>query len=340
MVEAAATTPRPVRAAAASGAAARLFHHRWLRFAMRRLLTLIAMLAALLIVTFAIVQLIPGEPARLILGSKASASSVAALRVRLGLNRSFGHQLLHYVAGAVHLHFGSSFVTGQSVTAVLLERLPYTLELAGVALVAMMGVGVGVGVLAATITRDRRHPRLEVAFMFVTGLAGGVPSYLAATFLAFLFAVTLRWLPVSGASGPASVVLPVLAVALPPAGLLARIVRVQTLDVFAQDYMRSARSKRLRAARVYALYVLPNVLNAALTVGGLLFLGLIGGTVVVENVFAWPGLGTLVVQSITRLDYPVIQGATLLLGVVVVVINTFVDVMRGVLDPQSAVDGR
>ncbi len=335
----AAATQHRLRVAAVSGRTARVLRSRWLRFAARRLLALVGMLAVLLIVTFAIVQLIPGEPARLVLGPKASLSAVAAMRVRLGLNESFGQQLLHYLTGAVQLHFGTSFSTGQSVTTVLLERLPYTLELTGVAAAIMMIVGLGTGVLAAALTRDHRHPRLEVGFMFLTGLAGGVPSYIAATFLAFLFAVTLRWLPVSGASGTASVVLPALAVALPVVGLLARIVRVQTLNVFAQDYMRSARSKRLSTARVYTRYVLPNVLNAALTVGSVLFIGLVGGTVIVENVFAWPGLGTLVVQAVETLNYPVIQGATLLLGVIVVVINALVDVIRALLDPQSAASG-
>lgn len=294
----------------------------------------------LLVVTFGIVRLIPGDPARLVAGPHASDQAVQALRHQLGLDQPLIAQFGHYVSGAVHLDFGNSFTTGQSVTSVLLQRLPYTLELAGASLLLMLVLGVLLGIVAAVLTRDNRHPSFEGGFMFVTGVASGIPNYLAATFLAFFFAVTVRLFPVSGAQGLRSIVLPALAVALKPTVMLARVVRVETLNVFVQDFMRAARSKRLRTPRLFALYVLPNVLNATLTLSGLLFISLIGGTIIVENVFAWPGLGTLEIQAIPALDYPVIQGATLLLGLIVVLVNTLVDVMRAIVDPQSVGQGR
>jgi peptide/nickel transport system permease protein len=149
--------------------------------------------------------------------------------------------------------------------------------------------------------------------------------------------VFLRLLPVAGADNPLSVVLPALAISIRPIVVLARIVRVETLNVLAQDFIRTARSKRLPAVLLYGRHTLRNVITSALTIGGLVFTGLLGGTVVVENVFAWPGLGTVLVQAVLARDYPVIQGVTLFLGIAVVVVNTTIDLLLGVLDPRTAV---
>jgi peptide/nickel transport system permease protein len=164
---------------------------------------------------------------------------------------------------------------------------------------------------------------------------GALPEYLAGTFLAFVFAVWLRLLPVAGDAGWSSLVLPALAIALRPSAVLARIVRVETLNVLAQDYMRTARSKRLPVRLIYLRHTLPNVTTAALSIGGLLFAGLIGGAVVVENVFARPGLGTALVSAVMNRDYPVIQGLILMIGVAVAFVNLMVDVLQGILDPRS-----
>jgi len=171
----------------------------------------------------------------------------------------------------------------------------------------------------------------------VTSVGGALPEFLASTFLAFVFAIWLRWLPVAGADERAAIVLPALAISLRPISVLSRIVRVETLNVLAQDYMRTARSKRLPPRLLYLRHALPNVLTAALTIGGLLFTGLLGGAVIVENVFAWPGLGTAVVQAVLNRDYPVIQGVILMLGMAVVLVNTLVDILLGVVDPRSII---
>jgi peptide/nickel transport system permease protein len=169
-----------------------------------------------------------------------------------------------------------------------------------------------------------------------TGILGSVPGYVAATLLALLLAVTWKLFPVAGNSPADAVVLPALSIALPQSALLARIVRVETLNVLAQNYVRSARSKRLGALTIYLRYVLPNVLTAALTLGGTIFTQTIGSAIIVENVFAWNGLGLLLTQSVLRLDFPVIEGAALLLALVVVVINALVDVAVSLVDPRSA----
>jgi peptide/nickel transport system permease protein len=188
--------------------------------------------------------------------------------------------------------------------------------------------------LAAALTRENRNRGFELAFTAVTSTMSALPNFLSATFLAFLFAVWLRWLPVAGASQWSAVILPAIAVGLRPLAELSRIVRVETLNVLTQDYVRTARGKRLPARLIYLRHVLPNVLTSALTIGGLVFAGLVGGTVVVENVFAWPGLGTALVQAILARDYPVVQGITLLLGMAVVLVNTAVDTTLKLVDPR------
>jgi peptide/nickel transport system permease protein len=188
---------------------------------------------------------------------------------------------------------------------------------------------------AAALTYQGRRRRFEVIFMAATGALGALPTFLAATLLAGVFAVWLRWLPVAGSGTWQQLVLPVLAISLAPTLLLARIIRLETLNVLAQDYIRTARSKRLPSLHLYAFHVLPNVLTAALTVAGLLFANLVGGTVLAENVFARVGLGTSLVQAVIAKDYPVVQGIVLVLGCTVVLVNLVVDVVLGLIDPRT-----
>jgi len=186
------------------------------------------------------------------------------------------------------------------------------------------------------LTRESRHPRIERLFVIVTGVLGSVPGYVAATVLALVFAVTLNLLPVAGNSTPDSVILPMLSIALPQSALLARIVRLETLNVLAQNYVRSARSKRLSSWAIYGRYVLPNVMTVTLTLGGTIFTQSIGSAIIVENVFAWNGLGLLLTQSVLRLNFPVIEGAAMILALIVVVVNALVDVGVSIVDPRSA----
>jgi len=166
---------------------------------------------------------------------------------------------------------------------------------------------------------------------------GSIPDFLIGVGLVYVFAVTLQWLPVAGNDTASAYLLPVVALALGTSAILARIVRVETLAVLDTDYIRTARAKRLPALRINLVHALPNAVTATLTVGGLLLSSLIAGTVLVENVFAWPGLGSTIVSSIVSKDYPVVQGIVLVYGVLVLVINTLVDVAIAVLDPRSTI---
>jgi peptide/nickel transport system permease protein len=330
----------PGAAASPAGGRSRL-HDAWrgaplVRFLLRRLGSLVVVVWVVEIATFLMVRVMPGDPAREVLGPHASAQAVAALRHQLGLDRPLLSEYLHYTSGALSLNFGSSFFTHLPVSQELQARIGPEIALIGLAVAIILVVGIGTGLVVGALTAEQKHPLLERAFVLVTGLLGSVPGYVAATVLALLFAVTWQVLPVAGDTPADAVILPALSIALPQAALLARIVRVETLGVLAQNYVRSARSKRLGAPAIYLRYALPNVMTAALTLGGTIFTQSIGSAIIVENVFAWPGLGALLTQSVLRLDFPVIEGAALLLAVIVVVVNALVDIGVSLVDPRSA----
>lgn len=305
------------------------------RFLLLRVIGLAGTLFALLIAAFMLVHLIPGDPARRIAGLNASPQYVMEIHARLGLDRPLIEQFASYVNGVVHLDFGESFVTGEPVVQVLAQRLRYTGVLAASGLIIMITLGVPFGLLAAALAYGHRHPKGELISTAAAAVGGAIPEILAATVLAAVFGVWLRLLPVAGAQGWTSVILPALAISVRPAALLARVVRVETLNVLSQDYIRTARSKRLPARALYLRHVLPNVLTPVLTLSGVLFSSLLGGAIIVENVFAWPGLGVLLSSSVLVGDYPVIQGTVLVLGVAVVAVNTIVDSILRVVDPRS-----
>lgn len=307
----------------------------WIPFLAKRLFGLVGILAVLVVVTFSLVRLIPGDPTLAIAGLESSQEARERARVELGLDQPFLAQLGSYVNGLLHGNLGNSFITKQPIADILTDRFALSGRIALLSLVVVMLISVPLGIIAAAYTRDDRHRKAEVGFTAVTSVAGAIPEFLMATVLATVFAVWLKVLPVAGLRDWNSYILPVAAIALRPTFLLARIVRVETFNVLAQDYIRTARSKRLSNWRIYVRHVLPNVVTASLTVGGILLASLIAGAVLVENVFALPGLGTALVDAVERHDYPVIQGIVLLLGVVVVVINTLVDVALAIVDPRS-----
>jgi peptide/nickel transport system permease protein len=304
-------------------------------FLVRRFIGLVVVLIALALATFAMVRLIPGDPGLSIAGIGATKAQIDAINHALGLDQPFLVQLTTFMGNLLHGDLGKSFMTNEPVSQLIQERIGNSLQLASFSLALVLLLGIPGGMLAGALTREGRHPRGEVAYTAVSSVFGALPEYLAGTFLAFIFAVWLRLLPVAGADGFQSLILPAVAVSLRSVAILSRIVRVETLNVLAQDYMRTARSKRLPARLIYLRHALPNVVTAALTVGGILFAQLIGGAVVVENVFARPGLGTSLVIAVLNRDYPVIQGIVLVLGITVVSINAIVDVLLGIVDPRS-----
>ena len=309
----------------------------WTRFLLRRTGRLLASLACLVVASFALIHFVPGDPVRAALGVTAPVELVESRRRLLGLDRPILEQFWSYLSGLLHGDLGTSLTSSLPVSKVIGDRFVSTAVLAGLAFAVVMVVALPLGMLLGILTRDGRRRRLELAFVALANTLTGIPSFLLAVGAVTLFSVGLSLLPVAGRSGPGSWVLPVFTLAAGPAATLALIVRVETLRVLSQDYMRTARAKRLPTRLLYLRHALPNMLTAALTLGGLLLGGLVAGTVLVENVFAWPGLGTTIVGSINSKDYPLVQGVVLVLGGAVLVINLVVDLLVAVFDPRSTV---
>lgn len=307
------------------------------RFAIRRAGRLLVSLWVVISAAFAMIHLIPGDPVRAALGPTAPAELVAARREAMGLNDPLWQQYLDYLRNLVTGEFGTSTLSGLPVAEVIGDRLPATGELALSAFLLAALVSIPVGLGMAVLTRGGRRRPAELAFTSTSAILAALPEFLVAVGLVYLFAVTLGWAPVASRSGPGSYVLPVLALALGPAAVLSRIVRVETLAVLQTDYIRTARAKRLPARLIYLRHALPNALTATITLGGLLLGGLVAGTVLVENVFAWPGLGSTIVASILAKDYPVVQGIVLVYGIGVLLANLIVDTALALLDPRSTI---
>jgi peptide/nickel transport system permease protein len=282
------------------------------------------------------VRLTPGDPALAVAGENASPEQVQEVRHELGLDQPLLQQFRTYVSDVLHGDLGTSFQFHAPVSDLLSEAIPASAELAGTALALVAIFAIPGGMLAAALTKDGRHRRLEATFTTVTSVTGAIPEFLLATFLSLVFAVWLGWFPIAGSKGAKTLVLPALALAVRPIMVIMRIVRVETINVLHQDYVRTARSKRLPERIVYSRHALPNVLTAALTIGGTLFTAIIASAIVVDNVFGRAGVGTLLVQAILARDYPVIQGIVLFLGITVVLVNTVVDIVLVVVDPRRA----
>jgi len=309
----------------------------WVRFAVRRFGRLLVSVWVVITAAFLMIHLIPGDPVRAALGATAPVELVNARRAQLGLNDPLWLQYTHYLRDLVHGRTGTSTLSGLPVSQIIGDRLPATFELALYAFLLAIVISVPVGLTMAVLTRGGRRRPAELAFTSTSVVIAAVPEFLIGAALVYVFGVSLGWVPVASRSGPSSYILPVVALAIGPAAVLARIVRVETLSVLQADYIRTARAKRLPDRQVYLRHALPNSLTATLTVAGLLLGGLVAGTVLVENVFAWPGLGSTIVQSILAKDYPVVQGIVLVYGLNMLLINLIVDVVLALLDPRSTI---
>lgn len=311
--------------------------HPWKTFLLLRLTRLAVSIGVLVTLSFAMIHLVPGDPVRAALGIHAPTALVEAQRDTLGLNDPLWQQYRDFVTNALQGDFGRSVVSQLPVNGTISQRFSNTLLLAVSAFVVSLLLSLVLGVVLALTTRDGSRRRTELTFTTSTSVVGAIPEFVMAVGLVFVFAVLLRWFPVAGAAGPRSYVLPVAALALAPTAALSRIVRVEMIRVLAQDYMRTARSKRLPRRIILLRHAVPNMLTAVLTIGGMLLTGLITGSVLVETVFAWPGMGTLAVESILGKDYPMVQAIVLVMGLLVLTVNLVVDVIITVLNPLSTI---
>ncbi len=293
-------------------------------------------LAVVVIATFGMVHLVPGDPVRAALGPSAAPELVAATRASLGLDRPAWQQFTDYLTGLPRGDLGVSLRSHGEVATMLYERLPATLTLTLLAFVVAAGCALPWGVATAVGARSRRHPLAGTVASWITGALVAVPELLLALGSVALFGVTLAVLPVAGWGAADQAVLPVLTLAAGPFAYFARVVHVEMLAVLDAPYLTTARSKRLPARLLYFRHAVPNMLTGALTVGGTVFTGMIAATVIIETVFAIPGLGSVIVESVAGKDYPVVQGVVLGYAVLVLALNLFVDLMLAAFDPRAA----
>ncbi len=293
---------------------------------------LILLLTSLLI--FSAVRLLPGDPARLMAGMQADQTTVETVRHRLGFDQPFSIQYLHFLTRAVHGDLGNSIRSQQPVSHEIAERLPFTFALTTVSFSIAILFGLTAGVFAAIY----RGSWLDNTLMISAISGASVANFWIALMAMDLFAVKLGWVPLMGAGNWRSYVLPSLTLALAPAAVIARMTRGSMLEIIHQDYIRTARAKGLSPAAVYLKHALRNALVPIVTIIGLNFAALLGGAVITETVFNWPGVGRLMVDAVRYRDYATIQGITLVTVFFVVIMNLLVDFAVGFLNPRIRFD--
>jgi peptide/nickel transport system permease protein len=308
------------------------------RYLIYRLLSAIPILCIVSLVSFLLIFLVPGDPAAEIAGPGATAEEVARIRHSLGLDQHLGVQMLTYYDRLLHGDLGRSILLNRSVTTAFLERVPVTLSLTGLALAISLSLAIALGILAAV----RQNTWVDQGAMTVALLGLSLPDFWVGLVMIYLFAVLLGWFPTGGyvelSKGIRpwliSLLMPAMALGMAQLGLLARITRATMLEVLGQDYVRTARAKGVPEHRVIEKHTLANALIPIVTVIGLIVGIVLGGAVVVEQVFALPGVGRLIIGAILRRDYPVIQGGLLLTAAIFVFVNLAVDMLYAWLDPR------
>ena len=301
----------------------------------RRLATLPLLLLGISAVSFALLNLAPGDPAEIVLrqrnpGQLPSPVEVAAMQVELGLDASLAVQYVSWVSRALAGDLGRSYVTAQPVAAQLARRTVPTALLTAVALGLAMSVAVPMGILSAR----RRGGAVDTVARLAALVGAAAPSYALAYGLIILFAVKLSWLPAVGYGSPAQVILPAVALSLGPMAQLMRLIRASMLETLGQDYIRTARAKGLAEQTVAFRHALRNALLPAIGATGVNLGHLLSGAVIVETIFTWPGLGQLMVGAAVTRDYPVVQGFVTYIAVVVLLANLAADVALRVADPR------
>jgi len=310
----------------------------------RRFPSLLLTLFLISLITFVVVQVVPGDPAQIILGTEAPPEALADLRAQLGLDRPLPLQYLSWLTGVLRGDLGVSLRHGRPVATLIAERLPVTLSLAILSLAPAVLLAVPLGILAAT----HQHSALDYGVLLLAQAGLALPSFWIGILLILLFALSWRWLPSGGyvpwGESPLealrSLAMPILALGLPVAGVLARLVRASMLEELSRDHIRTARAKGLSETQIIVRHVLRNALIPTVTLLGLQLGFLLGGSIVIEQVFALPGVGRLVLFAINNRDLPLIQGLVLFIAALVVTINFLVDMAYTWLDPRISLENK
>ncbi len=321
-----------------------------LAYTVKRILLVVPTLVGILVLVFALMQVVPGDPAAILLGEQATAEAIAEVRHELGLDRSVPVQLGDYIWSSLQGDLGDSFFQNEPVTRAIGARLGATIELAVASLVFAIVVGLFLGVVAAV----KQGSIVDVVSMLFAQLGVSMPVFWLGILLTFWFAVELNWLPAIGRGEPllsaigaalsgrpgvlldslSHLVLPAVALGLNSAAVISRLVRSSMLETLSEDYIRTAYAKGLPPSAVVVSHALRNALLPVISVIGLRFGVLLGGAVLTEAIFGWPGLGQLAVTAISQRDIPLVQGVVLVFALMFTIVNLVVDLLYGVIDPR------
>lgn len=301
-----------------------------LKFIGKRLLMLIPVLIGVSLIVFTLMQLSPGDPAMIILGAQAAPEDIAILRESMGLNDPLIVQFFRFLFGMFTLDFGTSYKDGMPVLTKLLEALPYTAELTFSAVLLALIIGIPAGIISAT----KQYSIFDRIASVLALIGFSTPNFWLSIMLILVFSVNLKWLPVSGTGSILHLVLPSIALGVQSAAVFTRMTRSSMLEVLNMDYIRTARAKGLSERVVILKHALKNALIPVITVVGLQIGLLFGGAILTETVFAWPGVGRLMIDSIRAKDTPVVQGGVIFTASIFVFINLLVDILYAYVDPR------
>ncbi len=305
------------------------------KYVLKRLLLAIPVLIGATFLVFAIMDLAPGDPAKIILGSGATEEALILKRAELGLDDPFLVRYVDFLVGLLHGDLGNSYRNGQAVTELIMGRLGNTLILAAAGMTFAVIVGVPVGIISAI----KQYSALDKATMFLTLFFMAVPTFWFALILVIIFSLNLGWFPASGMGHGfpdllQSLVLPTVTLGFGYAALIARTTRSSVLEVMRQDYIDTARSKGITEKRVIWKHMMKNAMIPIVTVIGLNFGTLLGGSVLTETIFSWPGVGRFVVESISNKDIPSVLGSIVMLAILFSIVNLVVDILYSFIDPR------
>lgn len=298
---------------------------------LKRLLSIIPVVFGVLLLTFLLVHLVPGDPVEVMLGESASTADRATLRADLGLDKPLAVQFGHYLNKLAHGDFGVSIHTKQPIADMLQARYPATVKLALLSLLIGLLIGVPLGIYAALNAGQWQDFVVTIVSVRLTAM----PAFWLGPLLMLLFAVWLGWLPVSGMDSPSTIVLPALTLGLGLSAILTRMTRTSLLEVLNDDFIRTARAKGLSERAVILRHAMRAALLPIITIVGLQMGSLLAGTVITETIFSWDGIGRLLVESIEKRDYPVTQACVLVVALSYVLVNALTDVVYGVADPRA-----
>lgn len=300
------------------------------KYILRRLLLLIPVLLGVSFLVFTIMSFTPGDPAQLILGENAPREAILKLRTEMGLDDPFLIQYFKFVKNAIVGDFGRSYTTGREVFGEIFSRFPNTLILAVLGVIIAIVIGIPLGIISAT----KQYSLLDSVSMIAALLGVSMPNFWLGLMLILTFSVKLGWLPSGGFDGWKSIILPAVTLGVGSAAIITRMTRSSMLEVIRQDYIRTARAKGVLERVVITKHALKNALIPVITVIGLQFGGLLGGAVLTESVYSWPGVGRMMVDTIRQKDTPTVLAAVVFLAVTFSIVNLLVDILYAYVDPR------